>query len=44
MCSSDLGLRIDIPGFPIRFDVATPVSEDDDYTDDEFFSFAIGFE
>jgi outer membrane protein insertion porin family len=39
-----VGLRIDIPGFPIRFDVATPVSEDDDYTDDEFFSFAIGFE
>lgn len=42
--SVGIGLRIDIPGFPIRFDVAKPIVEDDDYTDDEFFSFAIGFE
>ena len=39
-----IGLRIDIPGFPIRFDLAKPMVEDDDYTDEEFFSFAIGFE
>lgn len=45
MCvSAGIGIRIDIPGFPIRFDFAKPVVEDDDYTDDEFFSFAIGFE
>jgi len=42
--SVGVGVRIDIPGFPIRFDVAKPVSEDDSYTNDEFFSFAIGFE
>jgi len=42
--SVGIGLRIDIPGFPIRFDVATPVVSDDDYTDEEYFSFAIGFE
>ncbi len=38
------GLRIDIPGFPIRLDFAKAISEDDDYTDDEVFSFMIGFE
>ena len=44
-CASvGLGLRIDIPGFPIRFDVAKPVVTDDSYTKDQFFSFAIGFE
>ncbi len=42
--SAGVGLRIDIPGFPIRFDFAKPVAEDDSYTNDEFFSFAIGFE
>jgi len=39
-----VGLRIDIPGFPIRFDFAKPVTTDDDYTDEKIFSFAIGFE
>ena len=38
------GIRIDIPGFPIRLDFAKAISEDDDYTDDEVFSFMIGFE
>ena len=42
--SVGVGIRIDIPGFPIRFDFAKPINEDDSYTDDEFFSFAIGFE
>ena len=42
--SAGIGFRIDIPGFPIRFDFAKPLTEDDDYTDDEVFSFAIGFE
>lgn len=45
VCASvGIGLRIDIPGFPIRFDVAKPVVSDDKYTDNQFFSFAIGFE
>jgi outer membrane protein insertion porin family len=42
--TAGIGLRIDIPGFPIRFDFAVPVVDDDDYTDEEVFSFAIGFE
>jgi outer membrane protein insertion porin family len=42
--AAGVGVRIDIPGFPIRFDFAKPVVSDDDYTNDEFFSFAIGFE
>ncbi|MDD2597732.1 MAG: outer membrane protein assembly factor BamA [Kiritimatiellae bacterium] len=45
VCASvGIGFRIDIPGFPIRFDLAKPITEDDDYTDEEVFSFAIGFE
>ncbi len=42
--AAGVGFRIDIPGFPIRFDFAKPISEDDDDTDEEVFSFAIGFE
>jgi len=42
--SVGIGLRIDIPGFPIRFDLAKPIVTDDDYTDEQIFSFAIGFE
>jgi len=42
--SGGLGLRIDIPGFPIRFDIARPFKKDDSYTDTEVFSFSIGFE
>jgi len=42
--SAGAGLRLDIPGFPIRFDVAKPFKRDDSYTDKEFFSFSIGFE
>jgi len=42
--TAGVGIRIDIPGFPIRFDFAVPVVDDDDYTDEEVFSFVIGFE
>jgi outer membrane protein insertion porin family len=42
--SAGVGLRIDIPGFPIRFDLAKPFITDDDYTNEEVFSFSIGFE
>jgi outer membrane protein insertion porin family len=39
-----VGLRIDIPGFPIRFDLAKPFITDDDYTEEQIFSFSVGFE
>ena len=42
--SAGVGVRIDIPGFPIRFDIAKPFKKDDDYTEEEIFSFSIGFE
>lgn len=38
-----LGLRIDIPMFPIRLDLATPV-EKPDHADKEAFSFSIGYD
>lgn len=39
-----VGIRFDIPGFPIRLDYATPVKHDDDYSRSERFIFSIGFE
>ena len=39
-----IGLRIDIPGFPIRLDYAMPIKKDSTLTRDEHFSFWIGFE
>ena len=38
------GLRIDIPGFPIRFDYAVPIKKDSELTRDNHFIFWIGFE
>ena len=38
------GIRIDIPGFPIRFDYAIPVEKDDDYTDTRHWVIWIGFD
>ena len=38
------GLRIDIPGFPIRFDYAVPIKKDSTLTRDNHFIFWIGFE
>lgn len=35
------GLRLDLPGFPIRLDVAKPLTNDDD-TEEEVFTFWIG--
>ena len=37
------GLRLDIPMFPIRLDVATPVKEPDE-ADKEVFSFTVGYD
>lgn len=42
--TAGLGLRIDIPGFPIRLDYATPIVKDDKLTRDDRFVFWIGFE
>ncbi|MEI8243914.1 MAG: outer membrane protein assembly factor BamA [bacterium] len=39
-----MGLRIDIPGFPIRIDYAVPLRMDDPLTRTENFVFWIGFE
>ena len=41
--SAGVGIRIDIRGFPIRFDIATPFKKDDRYTEKEVFSFSIGY-
>jgi outer membrane protein insertion porin family len=38
-----LGLRLDIPGFPIRFDYAWPVEKDDPRSRTENWSFWIGY-
>ena len=39
-----LGVRSDIPGFPIRLDYAFPLDSDDDYTRKEHFIFWIGID
>ncbi len=39
--SAGCGLRLDLPGFPIRLDVAVPITNDDD-TEEEVFTFWIG--
>ncbi|MBQ7722556.1 MAG: outer membrane protein assembly factor BamA [Kiritimatiellae bacterium] len=39
-----LGVRFDIPGFPIRLDYAFPSKADDDYTRKEHFIFWIGID
>lgn len=39
-----VGIRLDIPGFPIRLDYAFPLESDDDYTRKEHFIFWIGYE
>lgn len=42
--SAGVGIRFDIPGFPIRFDYAVPLEFDDDYTDAQRWAIWIGFE
>ncbi len=39
--SAGCGLRLDLPGFPIRLDFAKPITNDDD-TEEEVFTFWIG--
>ncbi len=38
------GVRLDVPGFPIRIDWAWPLWRDDELTDEERFVFWIGYE
>ncbi len=38
-----VGLRLDIPGFPMRFDYAWPVKKDDPRSRTENWSFSIGY-
>ena len=38
-----LGLRLDIPGFPMRFDYAWPMKKDDPRSRTENWSFSIGY-
>ena len=38
-----VGLRLDIPGFPMRFDYAWPVTKDDPRSRTENWSFSIGY-
>ncbi len=38
------GLRLDFPGFPIRFDYAIPVEKDDDLSRTQRFIFWVGFD
>jgi outer membrane protein insertion porin family len=42
--SYGVGIRIDLPGFPIRFDYAIPIEEDDEYTDTRHWVVWIGFD
>ncbi|MEG1788136.1 MAG: outer membrane protein assembly factor BamA [Kiritimatiellia bacterium] len=41
--SAGIGLRLDLPKFPIRLDFATPIVNDDD-TNEEVFTFWIGID
>lgn len=41
--SAGCGLRLDMPGFPIRLDIAKPIVNDDD-TEEETFTFMIGID
>lgn len=42
--SAGVGLRIDVPGFPVRLDFAHSLGADDDYTREDTFVFWMGFD
>ncbi len=41
--SAGVGVRLDVPGFPIRLDLATDLRKDDEFTETDTWSFNIGF-
>ncbi len=41
--TAGIGIRLDIPMFPIRLDFATPI-EKPDHADEEAFSFTVGYD
>lgn len=42
--SVGIGLRLDMPGFPIRIDYAVPVQKDNELTEEETWNFWIGYD
>lgn len=42
--SAGVGVRIDIPGFPIRIDYAWPIRYDDDFTEESRWNIWIGYD
>jgi len=42
--SVGIGLRLDMPGFPIRIDYAVPVEKDNELTEEEAWNFWIGYD
>ena len=41
--SAGVGIRLDMPGFPIRLDIAQDLRKDDEFTETDAWSFNIGF-
>ena len=41
--TAGIGLRIDIPQFPVRLDFAAPIKKPD-HADKEVFSFTVGYD
>ena len=41
--TAGIGVRLDIPMFPVRLDFATPI-EKPDHADEEVFSFTVGYD
>ena len=42
--SAGLGVRLDLPSFPIRLDFAAPIKEPDDGVEKQAFSFTVGYD
>lgn len=42
--SAGIGIRLNMPGFPIRIDYAVPIHKDSEYTEEEPWNFWIGYD